>query len=109
MFRRNYMTTVEVTCKDKSYPWVLEWITKRGARNTQHLSVDTEFAASEGGKISTKYNFVPSPGTHFMRHKGTWIRVENGRSQTNAYAASRWKRTFPPTATTTQQTATTKD
>jgi len=81
MFRRNYMTTVEVTCKDKSYPWVLEWITKRGARNTQHLSVDTEFAASEGGKISTKYNFVPSPGTHFMRHKGTWIRVERTREQ----------------------------
>ena len=75
------MTTVEVTCKDKSYPWVLDWLAKRGANKTQHLSVDTSFAESEGGKIETKYNFVPSPGTHFMRHNGTWIRVERTREQ----------------------------
>jgi len=81
VFRRHYMTTVEVTCKDKSYPWVLEWIAKKGARKTQHLSVDTSFVESEGGRIETKYNFVPSPGTHFMRHKGTWIKVERTREQ----------------------------
>ena len=30
LFRRHYMTTVEVTCKDKSYPWLLQWITSKG-------------------------------------------------------------------------------
>lgn len=78
-FRRYYMTTVEVTCKDKSYPWVLDWIATKGARKTQHLSVDTTFAESEGGKIQTKYNFVPSPGTHFMSHKGWFIKVDRTR------------------------------
>ena len=31
------MTTVEVTCKDKSYLWLLQWISQKGARKTQHL------------------------------------------------------------------------
>ncbi len=41
LFRRHCMTTVEVTCKDKSYPWLLQWISDKGARETQHLSLDT--------------------------------------------------------------------
>jgi len=81
MFRRHYVTTVEVTCKDKSYDWLLGWITQRAARSTQHLSVDTSFVESESGKISTKYLFQPSVGTHFIQHRGTWIRVERTREQ----------------------------
>jgi len=81
MFRRHYMTTVEVTCKDKSYNWLLGWIAQKGARNTQHLSVDTSFVESESGKVATKYDFMPSVGTHFMNHGGTWIRVERTREQ----------------------------
>ena len=37
LFRRHYMTTVEVTCKDKSYNWLLQWIATNGAKDTQHL------------------------------------------------------------------------
>ena len=81
LFRRHYMTTVEVTCKDKSYSWLLGWITQKGARKTQHLSVDTSFVESDSGKISTRYDFQPSVGTHFMNYQGTWIRVERTREQ----------------------------
>lgn len=38
----------EVPCNDKSYQWMLEWITKRGATKTQHLSVRTTFDESLG-------------------------------------------------------------
>lgn len=81
MFRRHYMTTVEVTCKDKSYLWLLQWISQKGARKTQHLSVDTSFVESESGKVSTKYEFQPAVGTHLMRYGGTWIKVERTREQ----------------------------
>ena len=81
LFRRHYMTTVEVTCKDKSYEWVLGWMTQRGARSTQHLSVDTRHEVHESGKVATTYDFQPSPGVHFMKHKGAWIRVERTREQ----------------------------
>jgi chaperone BCS1 len=78
LFRRHYMTTVEVTCKDKSYEWLLAWITQRGARKTQHLSVDTTFVESETGKISTRYDFQPSVGIHIMRHNVSFILEDSG-------------------------------
>ena len=81
LFRRHYMTTVEVTCKDTSYPWLLGWMTARGARNTQHLSVDTRHKVHESGKVATHYEFEPSVGVHFMKHGKTWIRVERTREQ----------------------------
>ena len=32
LFRRHCMTTVEVTCKDKSFPWLLQWISEKGKK-----------------------------------------------------------------------------
>jgi chaperone BCS1 len=43
--------------------------------------VDTSFVESDSGKISTRYEFQPSVGTHFMQYRGTWIRVERTREQ----------------------------
>ncbi|GAB6030596.1 hypothetical protein CHUAL_007457 [Chamberlinius hualienensis] len=80
-FRRHYMITLEVPCRDKSYQWLLQWITSRGARKTQHLSVETKFEQHDTGRISTHYDFIPSVGTHFFRFGNTWIRVERAREQ----------------------------
>ncbi|VDI73358.1 mitochondrial chaperone BCS1 [Mytilus galloprovincialis] len=80
LFRRHCMMSLEVTSKDKSYYWLLNWISICGT-HTQHLSVETSFSQSETGKINTTFDFVPSPGSHFFRHKGTWIRVERNREK----------------------------
>lgn len=80
-FRRHYMITLEVPCRDKSYQWLLQWITHKGARQTQHLSVETSFEQKETGHVKTKYEFIPSIGTHFFRYHGNWIRVERTREQ----------------------------
>jgi len=56
-----------VPCRDKSYQWLLQWITHKGARKTQHLSVETSFEQKETGHVKTKYDFIPSIGTHFFR------------------------------------------
>ncbi|XP_076062131.1 mitochondrial chaperone BCS1 isoform X2 [Oratosquilla oratoria] len=81
LFRRHYMTTLEVPCRDKSYQWLLHWITVRGARNTQHLSVETKFNQAESGKITTRHDFIPSVGEHFFWYGGSWIRVERAREE----------------------------
>lgn len=78
-FRRNHMITLEVPCRDKSYQWLLHWITQKGARNTQHLSVETSFNQRDTGHVVTQYSFIPSVGTHWMRYQGNWIRVERTR------------------------------
>uniref|UniRef100_T1GR13 Mitochondrial chaperone BCS1 n=1 Tax=Megaselia scalaris TaxID=36166 RepID=T1GR13_MEGSC len=79
--RRHFMITLEVPCRDKSYQWLLQWITEKGARNTQHLSVNTSFTQKDTGHIKTKYDFIPSIGTHIMKYKGYWIKVERTREQ----------------------------
>ncbi|XP_067014487.1 mitochondrial chaperone BCS1 [Anabrus simplex] len=81
LFRRHYMITLEVPCRDKSYQWLLQWITLKGARKTQHLSVETSFEQKDTGHIKTKYDFIPSIGTHFFRYGGNWIKVERTREQ----------------------------
>ncbi|XP_014473667.1 PREDICTED: mitochondrial chaperone BCS1 [Dinoponera quadriceps] len=81
LFRRHYMITLEVPCRDKSYQWLLQWITHKGARKTQHLSVETSFEQKETGHVKTKYDFIPSIGTHFFRYKGNWIKVDRTREQ----------------------------
>ncbi|GJQ67176.1 hypothetical protein Trydic_g8087 [Trypoxylus dichotomus] len=75
------MITLEVPCRDKSYQWLLQWMTHKGAKQTQHLSVETSFEQKDTGYIKTKYDFIPSVGTHFFSYGGTWIRVERTREQ----------------------------
>lgn len=66
MFRRHCMMSLEVTSRDISYNWLLQWITHH-ANKTQHLSVKTSFTELETGSIRTQYSFVPSVGDHFFR------------------------------------------
>lgn len=70
LFRRHYMITLEVPCRDKSYQWLLQWMTVKGAKQTQHLSVETSFEQKETGHVKTNYAFIPSVGTHFFRCGG---------------------------------------
>ena len=79
-FRRHCMTTLEVSSKDKSYYWLLTWISAN-ASHTQHLSAETSFQQLENGSVRTRFDFVPSPGVHFMRYGRTWIRVERNREK----------------------------
>lgn len=67
LFRRNYLITLEVPSRDKSYNWLLQWISQKGAKSTQHLSVETSFVQKDSGQILTKYDFIPSVGTHLFR------------------------------------------
>ncbi|OXB77120.1 UNVERIFIED_CONTAM: hypothetical protein H355_007767 [Colinus virginianus] len=79
-FRRHYMITLEVPSKDKSYQWLLNWISHH-AKHTQHLSVETSYLQHESGRVSTKFDFVPSPGNHFIWYQRKWIRIERNRER----------------------------
>lgn len=79
-FRRHYMITLEVPSKDKSYQWLLSWISHH-AKHTQHLSVETSYLQHESGRVSTKFDFVPSPGNHFIWYRKKWIRIERNREK----------------------------
>ncbi|XP_023166701.1 mitochondrial chaperone BCS1 [Drosophila hydei] len=81
LFRRHLMITLEVPCRDKSYQWLLKWIAVRGAKKTQHLSVETSFLQNDNGQVKTSYDFIPSIGKHLFQYKNNWIQVERTREQ----------------------------
>jgi len=80
MMRRHFLSTLEVTSKDKAYPWVLRWITLRGTK-TQHLSVQTSYLPKAGNFTSMNFEFVPGPGQHVIRYKNNFMLVQRIREQ----------------------------
>lgn len=81
LIRRHCMITLEVPCRDKSYQWLLRWLTEKQARHAQHLSVETSHVQHESGRVTTSYSFLPSVGIHLFRYGSTWFRVERTREQ----------------------------
>lgn len=83
MMRRHFLTTLEVTSKDKSFPWVLNWLSVQSGARTQHLSVETVSRASSSASQQGPINFrlVHGPGQHLLNYKGHYILVQRSREQ----------------------------
>ena len=88
--QRHLLVTLEVTSKDRSYPWVLHWLTEQaraGGRGgaaaplAQHISVDTVLERLANGSTRTRFEFVPCPGRHIVRYCGQLIMVDRVREQ----------------------------
>ena len=72
--KRHMLVTLEVTSKDKAYPWVLQWLSAQASRGRsvvgQHISVDTVTQRLANGSTTTRFEFTPCPGTHVMTYNG---------------------------------------
>ena len=72
--QRHMLMTLEVTSKDKAYPWVLQWLTRQAERSQstvgQHLSVDTITQRLANGTSSTRFEYTPCPGRHVLSKAG---------------------------------------
>ena len=84
--QRHLLVTLEVTSKDRSYPWVLQWLTAQSRDRavgalSQHVSVDTIVQRLASGKQQTRFEFVPCPGRHVLRYQGHLLMVERQREQ----------------------------
>jgi len=80
-FRRRYITTLQVPCNDKSYSWLLDWISREAGGSTQHMSLRTEWVEEDGGLVKATHVVEPSPGTHVLYWRGTWIKLDRVREQ----------------------------
>eukprot|EP01050_Picozoa_sp_SAG11_P002213 SAG11_NODE_108_length_16386_cov_20.828329_7_plen_202_part_00 len=78
MAKRHLLVTLEVTSKDTSYPWVLNWLGTHG-RRPQHLSVNTLVSKRSGS--SSGFELVPGPGKYPMRYQGRYLWVERSRAE----------------------------
>lgn len=64
-FKRHYVMTLEITHRDPSYPWILNWLTHHH-KNVLQLNMITQFHQRTSGQFNSQFNFVPSVGIHYF-------------------------------------------
>ncbi|EGD86857.1 hypothetical protein H112_05371 [Trichophyton rubrum D6] len=104
LLRRRMLVDVEISIKDDSYPWFLNWMTlyqrsqltnqaARGQTQTsfmdsllnkltpgmRHLSIQTEKIEHANGAMHTHFALIPGPGKHILRYKNAFIFVNRVR------------------------------
>ncbi len=79
--QRHLTTSLEIPSKDRSYQWVLQWINASTKGRTQHIGVETRITTHDNGSHSTNFDFVPSPGRHYIWYKRHLIQVEREREK----------------------------
>ena len=83
MAKRHLLITLEVTSKDRAYPWVLQWLTEQAQHTSlgQHLSVQTVVKKLANGRTTTLFEFLPSTGTHIVQYNGRLVMIDRVREQ----------------------------
>ena len=113
--RKHLTVSLEIPSKDRSYQWVLQWLSKQQPQASaahatsslppllvrwaasltrqQHLGVETSFSQSASGVISTHFDFVPSPGEHAFWYKHRLIHYTRTRekSMVDLQTGSPWE------------------
>ncbi|KAF2210221.1 hypothetical protein CERZMDRAFT_45794 [Cercospora zeae-maydis SCOH1-5] len=104
VLRHRMLVDLEITRHDKSYPWVLDWMTTHyqtqlasssspsGRRvgalealircftpGLHHLQINTEVVKTAGGSVHTAFALVPGHGRHILRYKNAFIAVNRER------------------------------
>lgn len=79
--QRYFTISLEIPSRDKSYNWVQQWINTT-KKDTQHLGVETRVISHDNGTQSVEFDFIPSPGRHYMWFKRNQIIVEREREKT---------------------------
>jgi len=83
--QRHLLTTLEVTSKDRSYPWVLNLLNAHalssGSTMGQHLSVETIMGKRAVGAAATRFDYQPCPGRHLLWYGSSMLLVERTREQ----------------------------
>eukprot|EP00633_Aureoumbra_lagunensis_P005998 CAMPEP_0197315624 /NCGR_PEP_ID=MMETSP0891-20130614/39148_1 /TAXON_ID=44058 ORGANISM="Aureoumbra lagunensis, Strain CCMP1510" /NCGR_SAMPLE_ID=MMETSP0891 /ASSEMBLY_ACC=CAM_ASM_000534 /LENGTH=474 /DNA_ID=CAMNT_0042804697 /DNA_START=37 /DNA_END=1458 /DNA_ORIENTATION=+ len=78
--QRQLTTTLEVTSKDASFPWILHWLHEKGSGRLRHVSVST---SAHG-----EFELVPAPGRHWVTYEGWPLLVERAREYGTVNASS---------------------
>lgn len=79
VLRRQVLMTLEIPSKDYSYQWVMQWLVAKGVHGAKHLGVETTYTKDAAGRQQAHFDFIPSPGRHWVWYRDNIIRVERER------------------------------
>lgn len=98
LVQRHYTISLEIPSKDKSFQWLLQYLTKQARSNSsgalsQHIGVDTSYSVGKDGSVQTQFEFVPSTGTHGLWYRNRYIHIkrEREKSMIDMQTGSPWE------------------
>ncbi|MBW0524540.1 hypothetical protein O181_064255 [Austropuccinia psidii MF-1] len=79
--QRRFLVTLEISSKDKSYLWFLNWMSKQSRKNssTNQLAAETTYRQLSDGTHQVDFSLVPGPGNHYFKFKRAWFQVKRER------------------------------
>ncbi|GAA6008378.1 bifunctional AAA family ATPase chaperone/translocase BCS1 [Rhodotorula paludigena] len=97
--QRRLLVSLEISSKDPSYLWFLQWMSHESARQAQlanrplrgieglasrirshELAVETKYEQRKDGSSTAEFSLVPGPGTHYFRYQNAWFQVKRERA-----------------------------
>ncbi|GAA5910747.1 hypothetical protein JCM8208_003553 [Rhodotorula glutinis] len=97
--QRRLLVSLEISSKDPSYLWFLQWMSVQSARQaalanqplrgfeglasrvrSHELAVETKYEQRKDGSSTAEFSLVPGPGTHYFRYKKAWFQVKRERA-----------------------------
>ncbi|KAI8461154.1 mitochondrial chaperone BCS1, partial [Phakopsora pachyrhizi] len=79
--QRRLLVTLEISSKDRSYLWFLNWMSKQSRKNsaTNQLAAETSYQQCPDGTHKVNFALVPGPGNHYFRFRRAWFQVKRER------------------------------
>ncbi|KAA1066275.1 hypothetical protein PGT21_027394 [Puccinia graminis f. sp. tritici] len=79
--QRRLLVTLEISSKDRSYLWFLNWMSKQSRKNssTNQLAAETSYRQLSDGTHQVDFALVPGPGNHFFKFQRAWFQVKRER------------------------------
>lgn len=84
MLKRRVLVSLEIPSRDHSYSWVMQWLVARQSSGFgggwHHRGVQTTYQKDDSGRVLASFDFVPSPGRHWLHLGGfNFLRIERDR------------------------------
>ncbi|KAG0150280.1 hypothetical protein CROQUDRAFT_211485 [Cronartium quercuum f. sp. fusiforme G11] len=79
--QRRLLVTLEISSKDRSYLWFLNWMSQqaRSRTSTNQLAAETSYTQRSDGSHQVTFSLVPGPGSHYFKFKRAWFQVKRER------------------------------
>lgn len=91
LIKRRLLVNLEINQQDKSYPWILQWLSMPRPSNDfiaskltriHQFSINTTTRTAPNGAPHAHFVLQPGYGRHIIRHKNAYIAVNRERQST---------------------------
>lgn len=84
ILQRQFVISMDVTSRDKIYPYLLQWIASVPHWRRHHVSILSSvsmLSPTVSNSNLSPYHMTPGPGIHYFSHMRRWYKMERNREK----------------------------